>query len=114
MDVEVGDYVFATKYSDGDPRDHFVVGFIVADVGMWRPGNERWTVVDDDGHPFRGNGFRRVRPINRRVGSAMCGLMREGDPERNLHGPGHSMWDVLNDLEAAIQSTPGPVAPQQP
>ena len=23
-----GDYVLATKYADGDPRDHFCVGFL--------------------------------------------------------------------------------------
>jgi len=25
--IKKGDYVLATKYSDGDPKDHFAVGF---------------------------------------------------------------------------------------
>lgn len=97
--IEVGDYVFATKYNDGCSRDHFVVGFVVAEVGMWRHGDERWTIVNDEGRPFRGNGFRRARRISREVGSTMLALMRESDPERNLHAPGDSMWDILADIE---------------
>jgi hypothetical protein len=98
--IEVGDYVFATKYGDGCCRDHFVVGFVAADVGMWRPRDERWTIVDSEGRPFRGNGFRRMRQISQETGARMVALIGEADPETNLHAPGDSMWDVLNDLEA--------------
>ncbi len=95
-EVQVGDYVFATKYADGDPGDQHCVGFIAADVGMWRPRDARWTVVDRHGVPFRGNGFRAVRKIAPQTGSDMLSLMPSF---AGLHMPGHSLWFVLDDLE---------------
>lgn len=58
MDIKKGDYVLATKYSDGDPGDHFCVGF----YDEFR--NERHYVVDNEGNQFRGNGFRRAKKIS--------------------------------------------------
>lgn len=66
MILNKGDYVVATKYSDGDPKDHFCVGFF---KGMTR--HERYDIVDDDGKLFRGNGFRRVRKIRQEVGKKL-------------------------------------------
>lgn len=53
-----GDYVLATKWSDGDPQDHWCVGFY---SHMLR--DDRYIIVDDRGVPFRANGFRRVERI---------------------------------------------------
>jgi len=64
-----GDYVFASKYEDGDPHDHFVVGFF---DGMLVDKNgketERYMVIDGDGAQFRGNGFRRCEKISPSIG----------------------------------------------
>lgn len=57
-----GDYVLATKYADGDPGDQFVIGFYDAPMTMYDP--PRHNIVDKDGKPFRGNGFRRVAKIS--------------------------------------------------
>jgi len=52
-----GDYVLATKYSDGDPLDHWAVGFYDGTTEHMRP---RHHVIDGDGQRFRVNGFRRA------------------------------------------------------
>jgi hypothetical protein len=61
-----GDYVLATKYHDGDPLDHWVVGFF--DSMLKKQGGDRYMVIDEDGNQFRGNGFRRARKISEREG----------------------------------------------
>lgn len=62
-----GDYVLATKYTDGDPQDHWAVGFF---TGMLPKGSgDRFMVADADGNQFRGNGFRRVKKISADRGS---------------------------------------------
>ena len=60
--LEKGDYVLATKYSDGDPGDQWAVGFYDRPLQV---GHEtRHLVVDNDGNQFRRNGFRRVEKIS--------------------------------------------------
>lgn len=60
--LKVGDYVLATKYLDGDPQDHWAVGFF---AGMLpKAGGDRYDVVDGNDQLFRGNGFRRVKKIS--------------------------------------------------
>lgn len=58
----IGDYVLATKYSDGDPQDQWAVGFY-AGVTAQHYDPPRFDVVDSKGKQFRGNGFRRVERI---------------------------------------------------
>jgi hypothetical protein len=60
--MEKGDYVLATKYYDGDPLDHWCVGFYD------REENGRHYIVDNDGKQFRGNGFRRAARISHERG----------------------------------------------
>lgn len=58
--MKIGDYVVATKWRDGDPADHFCVGFFDHWCG------DRCVVVDSKGVPFRATGFRRwarVSPV---------------------------------------------------
>lgn len=76
-----GDYVLATKYTDGDPCDHFYVGFF---RGMLR---DRYLVDDGNGRLARANGFRRCERISQRVGTALCAAMP-------IIGnvPGRSVW----------------------
>jgi hypothetical protein len=64
--MKQGDYVLATKYSDGDPRDHWCVGFYKK---SFQAGTQtRHDIVDEGGSLFRHNGFRRVQHISRQEG----------------------------------------------
>lgn len=62
---ELGDYVLATKYSDGDPGDHYAVGYLER-IDMRH--DIRFIVVDNDKKPFRANGFRRCAQITEEEG----------------------------------------------
>jgi hypothetical protein len=78
-----GDYVLATKYHDGDPGDHFAVGFYAGTL-EGRP--DRYLVVDINGKPFRANGFRRIKKISTARGVWIIehlGL---------IEGSSHSVW----------------------
>lgn len=106
----VGDYVLATKYEDGDPGDHWVVGYLLASTMR-----DRYDVGDAEGHSFRANGFRRVEPIAEMEGLALLVLYRNL-ARRNVYAAvwdytlnGLSVWDrlrllrtlELDELEAA-------------
>lgn len=82
--LEKGDYVLATKYSDGDPCDHFVVGFFDRMLG-----DDRFIVVDGDGVPFRASGFRRCERISQNVGGTIVAALRAGVIGDQ---PGRSVW----------------------
>lgn len=78
----VGAYVLATKYGDGDPCDHFFVGFV---SGYTHHG--RYLCVDNDGIAQRGNGFRRAERITADEGRQLVEMMPViGDK------PGPSVW----------------------
>ena len=64
---EVGDYVAASQYHDGDPGDHFCVGVLSEIRDHY--GEARYVVIDGAGVPFRANGFRRARRITRERGA---------------------------------------------
>jgi hypothetical protein len=64
--MEIGDYCLATKYCDGDPGDHFAVGFL-KEITQWGT-TTRYIVVDENGMPFRANGFRTCRKITQEQG----------------------------------------------
>jgi hypothetical protein len=65
----VGTYVVATKYADGDPGDEFCVGFY---NGFYNHcGQTRHLIVDDKGLNFRANGFRLARRVGPKRGSWM-------------------------------------------
>lgn len=72
--MKKGDYVLATKWSDADPGDHWCVGFY--DELKW---GDRHIVLDNDGKPFRANGFRRVYPITDAEGRWMIEHIPEID-----------------------------------
>ena len=61
----LGAYVLATQYTDGDPGDHWAVGFYVGPG----PRPDRHQVVDGTGTPMRANGFARVAMIRPEVGA---------------------------------------------
>lgn len=84
----IGDYVLATKYSDGDPQDHWVVGFYSGiTASHYNP--PRFDVVDGGGKLFRGNGFRRVKKISAERGAWL--LKHASDIEFS----GKSLWHFV-------------------
>jgi hypothetical protein len=86
----VGDYVLATKYNDGDPCDHFCVGFV---SGFTHHG--RYLIVDNEGKQQRANGFRRAERLTDDEGRQLVELMPKiGDV------PGPSLWSHLKRIRS--------------
>ena len=83
MKLKIGDYVLATKYSDGDPQDHWAVGIY---VGMTEHTTPRYNVVDILGKHFRHNGFRRINKITRKVGEWIL------DNSELIEHSGRNVW----------------------
>lgn len=101
-----GDYVLATKYSDGGPCDQFCIGFF-REMLVDCAGNltDHYLVEDKNGVLFRGSGFRRCEKIPAKIGNVMVkALSIIGDK------PGRSLWywryhpkqlkDLVNCLNA--------------
>lgn len=88
QELVLGDYVLATKYSDGDPHDHWVVGFYAGPLDADAlPGCPiRHNVIDALGKQFRGNGFRRVKKISAARGQWML------DHSQDIELSGFSVW----------------------
>ena len=83
--LEKGDYVLATKYSDGDPQDQWSIGF----YDHFEPNRERHYVVDTDGKQFRGNGFRRAQKISEARGRFML------THAKSIEMSGRSVWHFI-------------------
>jgi hypothetical protein len=81
-----GDYVLATKWSDGSAHDHWFVGYYNGELAYEHP---RHDVVDDKGVSARGNGFRRVESITEDEGRYIL------DWKHDIHPI--NLWDLLND-----------------
>jgi hypothetical protein len=86
-------YVLATKYSDGDPRDHFCVGFIES----YLP-NGRYIVVDNYGESYRASGFRRAEKITKEEGDALVAIFNDISDQ---HGP--SLWSHLLRIKRELK-----------
>lgn len=93
-ELKKGDYVLATKYSDGDPGDQWAVGFYNGILP--KLGGDRHLVVDGEGRQFRRNGFRRVEKISHARGEFIVAHQAEIDasvPSYRLRGKGClSLW----------------------
>ena len=88
--MKAGDYVLATKYSDGGPHDHWFVGFY---KGKWNKGSSiRHDIVDNNGKMPRNNGFRRVKKITREQGDAIIANMEY------IQAGSESLWKWLKVL----------------
>jgi len=75
-----GDYVLATKYTDGDPWDGWVIGYYDKKL------RDRHLIIDENGAQFRHNGFRRVAKIDQARGSFMITNMEF------ISNSGKSLW----------------------
>jgi len=95
--ADIGDYVLATKHNDGDPCDHFFVGFVSGYT--W---HHRYIIVDNDGNSQRGNGFRRAERITADEGRQLVEMIPEIGDKR-----GPSVWWHL----AKIRGEQNPVDP---
>jgi len=82
--VSRGDYVLASKYSDGDPKDHWCIGFYHSSYDHF--GQERHLVTESNGNQFRANGFRRVQKISKERGAWMVTHSHE------IEQGGFSVW----------------------
>lgn len=80
LSLNRGDYVLATKWSDGDPHDQWCVGF----YDFTEKG--RHFVTDADGQQFRANGFRRVQKISQARGQFILSHIAE------IESGGKSLW----------------------
>ena len=87
-----GDYVLATKYEDGDPGDHFYVGFV-----RGRTWHGRFDITDGDGNLARGNGFRRAEVISREEGDWLVARLAE------IEKSGVSVWAHLKDYRTPTE-----------
>ena len=92
IDLNKGDYVLATKYSDGSPKDQWVVGFYDGTTGH---NPVRHEVTDEYGCLMRGNGFRRCEKIDMSVGEYLL------DNVSSIERGNISLWDVVKDLGSA-------------
>lgn len=94
-EVEIGDYVLASKWYNGDPCDHFVVGFVSGFLfeELRAQGRHRVTVRDEEGKEFRRNGFRRAERITADEGAEMVRLM-----PFICDRPGPSVFEVLQGI----------------
>lgn len=86
--MKQGDYVIATKYSDGDPLDSFAVGFLVG-IGT----NGRFIVVDGSGEKLSRNGFRRAKKITGYVGEKFLSMISQ------IETSGVSIWKWIKKIE---------------
>ena len=91
--ITKGEYVLATKWSDGDPGDHWGVGFYD------RFENGRHYVVDSAGQQIRGNGFRRVGRITADVGRWLLSAAKslEASPPGTVN-----LWTMLTERAHGI------------
>lgn len=90
--IEVGDYVLATKYLDGDPCDRFYVGFVKEILIQYNP--VRYDVADNAWQSARGNGFRKAVKITKEEGHFIVNVLipEIGDKA------GKSVWWHLRQL----------------
>jgi hypothetical protein len=97
--VAKGDYVVATKYSDGDPGDQFCIGFYNGSYDHY--GQTRHLVVDGDGNNFRHNGFRRVARVGAKRGTWMVEHLTLIEAAKDRFSVWHwyrAPWRELNSI----------------
>ena len=90
----IGDYVLATKYSDGDFGDPWYVGFLLAMCG------DRFVVGMSDDDPGNCRAYRRCEKITGAVGGL---LLKISPPLEGLVNPDEfNVW-ALRDALAAME-----------
>lgn len=95
---EVGDYVLATKWSDGDPGDPWALGFYAGELDMGNSSQRvkmapRHMVNDSNGKTIRPNGYRRVARVRKDVGAWLLNVAAK-QLEQSPHGT-VNLWTML-------------------
>jgi phage terminase large subunit-like protein len=88
-----GDYVVATKWSDGDLSDHWCVGVYDGEK------DGRHFVKDASGQQFRINGFRRVQKI---TAEESRWLLEIGWRLEGVAAGAASVWSLLSSMDTLI------------
>lgn len=96
---EKGDYVLATKYSDGDPGDPWAVGYYLGNFDHY--GQTRHLVGDENGKSFRANGYRCVGPVAADFGNWLLSVARE--LERSPPGS-VNLWGMQEGTTRAMEA----------
>lgn len=93
-ELKKADYVLATKWSDGDPRDQWAIGLY---DGLTEHKPVRHLVVDNNGKQFRPGGFRRAKAIKPEVGDWL--LARKDQIEMSTR----SLWGWEKHARKALK-----------
>lgn len=80
-----GEYVIATKYSDGSCKDQWCIGYFD------RYENKRYYVINSEGKQFRSNGFRRCEVIDTNIAKFII------DNIAIIEHSNISIWDCIKD-----------------
>lgn len=81
--MEKGDYILASKYSDGHPQDHWCIGIFDSMTAHTPP---RYNISDYSGSFFRGNGFRKVKKISAKRAAYIL------ENKKKIEESGKSIW----------------------
>lgn len=85
--MKPGDYVLATRWSDGNPREPFYIGFLLNTYKT--SGQTRYLLCNKDGTAPKGmtNGFRRCEKISEETGALLVKaipIFEQGATARSL------------------------------
>lgn len=99
---EVGDYVLATKFSDGDPGDAWALGLYAGQMLEYTP--PRHDVVNSEGKSIRHNGFRRVARVRKDVGAWLLNVAAK---QLEKSPPGTvNLWTMLTPAAFDVRPEP--------
>ena len=94
--VNLGDYVLASKWSDGKLGDPWAIGF-VSEIGEVN-GKPRYLIADIDGNLISRTMHRRAERISPTVGAELLILNKKHDWEFNC--PMRSIWGMKRMVSA--------------
>jgi len=97
---EIGDYVVATKYTDGDPHDPWAIGF-------YQGTNDRGRCIvhDSDGKSIYSSGYSRIKKISGEKGKWLL------DNHELVRLSGFSVYHFVRLSMATLDSAPKIVQP---
>lgn len=86
-----GDYVAATRYRDGDPKDGWAIGYFDK-----QDDRGRFYVVDDEWKQFHRDGFSRAQRIRDSVGQYLIATIGES----TIDSCGRSFWGLVKKAQS--------------
>jgi hypothetical protein len=106
----LGDYVLATKWSDGDPGDPWALGFYAGELDMGNDRNQikvapRHLVNNSAGKSIRPNGYRRVARVRKDVGAWLLNVAAK---QLEQSPPGTvNLWTMLTPAAFDVSEEQG-------